>query len=91
MREVVREYLMGVEFGDRDPSAIARRVQQYAFCICSARFSSYCSRPARALRERAEALAALVALVFVAHPLQTMAASYIVQRAESIASPSSTC
>jgi protein O-mannosyl-transferase len=42
-----------------------------------------------ALRDRyrahAEALAALVALVFVAHPLQTMAASYIVQRAESLA------
>jgi tetratricopeptide (TPR) repeat protein len=41
------------------------------------------------LRERyghvAEALAALVALVFVAHPLQVMAVSYIVQRAESIA------
>jgi len=30
-------------------------------------------------------LAMLVALVFVAHPLQTMAASYIVQRAESMA------
>jgi tetratricopeptide (TPR) repeat protein len=29
-------------------------------------------------------LAALVALVFVAHPLQTMAATYIVQRAESL-------
>ena len=42
-----------------------------------------------ALRDRyrahADALAALVALVFVAHPLQTMAASYIVQRAESLA------
>jgi protein O-mannosyl-transferase len=41
------------------------------------------------LRERygraAEVLAALVALVFVAHPLQVMAVSYIVQRAESIA------
>ena len=33
----------------------------------------------------AEILAALVALVFVAHPLQVMAVSYIVQRAESIA------
>src|SRR5215472_195151 len=30
-------------------------------------------------------LAALTALVFVAHPLQTMAASYIVQRSESLA------
>ena len=30
-------------------------------------------------------LAALVAVIFVAHPLQTMAASYIVQRTESIA------
>jgi len=42
-----------------------------------------------ALRERyrdhAAVLATLAALVFVAHPLQTMAASYIVQRAESIA------
>ena len=41
------------------------------------------------LRERygraAEGLATLVALVFVAHPLQVMAVSYIVQRAESIA------
>lgn len=41
------------------------------------------------LRERygsvAEVLAVLVALVFVAHPLQVMAVSYIVQRAESIA------
>lgn len=36
-------------------------------------------------RSHAEALAALVALIFVAHPLQTMAASYIVQRAESLA------
>jgi tetratricopeptide (TPR) repeat protein len=35
---------------------------------------------------RARILATLVALVFVAHPLQTMAASYIVQRAESLAS-----
>lgn len=35
---------------------------------------------------RARVLAALVALVFLAHPLQTMAASYIVQRAESLAS-----
>ena len=34
----------------------------------------------------ARALATLVALVFVAHPLQTMAASYLVQRAESLAS-----
>lgn len=36
-------------------------------------------------RDAAEVLAGLVALVFVVHPLQTMAASYIVQRAESIA------
>jgi protein O-mannosyl-transferase len=36
-------------------------------------------------RSHAEVLATLVALVFVAHPLQTMAASYIVQRAESLA------
>ena len=36
-------------------------------------------------RDHAATLAALVALVFVAHPLQTMAASYIVQRAESLA------
>lgn len=35
---------------------------------------------------RARVLATLVALVFTAHPLQTMAASYIVQRAESLAS-----
>jgi tetratricopeptide (TPR) repeat protein len=33
----------------------------------------------------ARVLAGVVALVFVAHPLQTMAASYIVQRAESMA------
>jgi len=42
-----------------------------------------------ALRQRygdaAGVLAAVVALAFAAHPLQTMAASYIVQRAESIA------
>lgn len=36
--------------------------------------------------KRRGALALFVALIFVAHPLQTMAASYIVQRAESIAS-----
>ena len=35
---------------------------------------------------RARVLATLVALVFAVHPLQTMAASYIVQRAESLAS-----
>lgn len=34
---------------------------------------------------RAEWLALLVALIFVAHPLQTMAATYLVQRAESLA------
>ncbi len=34
---------------------------------------------------RAPVMATLVALVFVAHPLQTMAVSYIVQRAESVA------
>ncbi len=33
---------------------------------------------------RAPVLAAVVAMVFVAHPLQTMAVSYIVQRAESV-------
>jgi tetratricopeptide (TPR) repeat protein len=36
-------------------------------------------------RHSADGLAALVALVFLAHPLQTMAVSYIVQRTESIA------
>ena len=36
-------------------------------------------------RDSAAMLAACVALVFVAHPLQTMAASYIVQRTESLA------
>jgi len=36
-------------------------------------------------RERAVPLAGLVGLIFVAHPLQTMAVSYIVQRAESLA------
>lgn len=43
--------------------------------------------PALAARHAAAAplLAALTAAVFVAHPLQTMAASYIVQRAESLA------
>jgi tetratricopeptide (TPR) repeat protein len=35
--------------------------------------------------DHAVVLAGLVALVFVVHPLQTMAASYIVQRGESIA------
>ncbi len=34
---------------------------------------------------RAAAMALVVALVFVAHPLQTMAVTYIVQRAESLA------
>jgi len=37
--------------------------------------------------DAAALLAALVALVFVAHPLQTMAASYIVQRTEAIGGP----
>ena len=35
--------------------------------------------------KRASMLALLTALIFVAHPLQTMAVSYIVQRAESLA------
>ena len=34
---------------------------------------------------RAPVLAALIALIFVVHPLQSMAVSYIVQRAESLA------
>jgi tetratricopeptide (TPR) repeat protein len=36
-------------------------------------------------RRRLPLLAALTAAIFVAHPLQTMAASYLVQRAESLA------
>lgn len=37
-------------------------------------------------RERGRDLATLVALVFVAHPLQTMAVSYLIQRGESLSS-----
>ncbi len=36
-------------------------------------------------QSRAPVLALLIALIFVVHPLQTMAVSYIVQRAESLA------
>ncbi|MEO8605692.1 MAG: tetratricopeptide repeat protein [bacterium] len=53
----------------------------YVLVLVTLRLPTFAGR----YRERAPMLAGLVALVFVAHPLQTMAVSYIVQRAESLA------
>lgn len=52
----------------------------YALALAILRLPFFAGR----YRQRAADLATLVALVFVAHPLQTMAASYLVQRAESL-------
>lgn len=54
----------------------------YALVLHTLRLPVFAGRYA----PRAPVLATLVALVFTVHPLQTMAASYIVQRAESLAS-----
>ena len=53
----------------------------YALVLVTLRLPRFAGR----YGARATTLAGLVALVFVAHPLQTMAVSYIVQRAESLA------
>jgi protein O-mannosyl-transferase len=53
----------------------------YALVLTTLRLPRFGGRYAR----REHVLAALTALVFAVHPLQTMAVSYIVQRAESIA------
>jgi Flp pilus assembly protein TadD len=61
---------------------VANALLVYALVLWTLRLPVFAGRYA----PRARVLATLVALVFVAHPLQTMAASYIVQRAESLAS-----
>ncbi len=54
----------------------------YVLVLWTLRLACFADR----YRTSAPALATLVGLIFVAHPLQTMAASYLVQRAESLAS-----
>ncbi len=53
----------------------------YALALLTLRMPIFAGR----YETRARTLALLVALIFVAHPLQTMAVSYISQRAESVA------
>jgi len=53
----------------------------YALALLTLRLPFHAGRYER----RAPVLALLIALVFVAHPMQTMAVSYISQRAESLA------
>jgi tetratricopeptide (TPR) repeat protein len=53
----------------------------YALALLTLRLPIHAAR----YDSRAPALALLIALIFVAHPLQTMAVSYISQRAESVA------
>ena len=52
----------------------------YALALAILRLPFFAGR----YRQRDRDLATLIALVFVAHPLQTMAASYLIQRAESL-------
>jgi hypothetical protein len=54
----------------------------YALVLWTLRLPYFAGR----YRTAAPALATFVALIFVAHPLQMMATSYLVQRAESLAS-----
>ncbi len=54
----------------------------YALVLTTLRLPFFSGRYA----QRARTLALLVSLVFIAHPLETMAVTYIIQRAESIAS-----
>lgn len=61
---------------------VANALLVYALVLSTMRLPLFGGRYA----PRARVLATLVALIFVAHPLQTMATSYIVQRAESLAS-----
>ena len=61
---------------------VANALLVYALVLWTLRLPVFAGRYAT----RARVFATLVALVFAAHPLQTMAASYIVQRAESLAS-----
>ncbi|HSQ00429.1 MAG TPA: tetratricopeptide repeat protein [Candidatus Dormibacteraeota bacterium] len=61
---------------------VANALLVYALVLWTLRLPVFAGRYA----PRARVFATLVALVFVAHPLQTMAATYVVQRAESLAS-----